>query len=475
MNLLRQNPDGGLAYFKIESAYSEEMLEALSSGVEFDRIKAIMEMYCRGLAGEEVKLASSPELVDRNIGWVSAESPTTEGSTVFVPDLVDRYHTKDENFSWFKVVSTHQVAHLEFGSFFFEFDSPSALFEDRRREVEEQKSAEPGANGAGAEVELSGEGLERAWITDMQRFFNMFEDRKLALDVFTVVEDGRLDFRVKYEYPGIKSSYARVQMDSSEGRPEITTMPAREALVEFLVRLSLQQYREIPAPHDYVDQAKQIASVARQILNAEATVEDTAEATLRIYAIISSIPNEEVPPEDWDDVDTEEDQDEEYSDSDDMEQLLQQMAMGMDMEFRPDGEQEYESSEEVDYRGDFKPELVQLLTQLRMQKQDNAGEATGEPITQEQLEELLQNSAELDLQAVEGDLQDTQGMFADNLLKEAGMQLPDNPEFSNGPFVHIDEDGDSLEASEPQTFVYDEWDFRAGDYKPQVVYRADRR
>ena len=80
---------------------------------------------------------------------------------------------------------------------------------------------------------------------------------------------------------------------------------------------------------------------------------------------------------------------------------------------------------------------------------------------------MLQNSAELDLEAVEGDLQDSQGMFADNLLKEAGMQLPDNPEFSNGPFVHIDEDGDSLEASEPQTFVYDEWDFRAGDYKPR--------
>ena len=468
VNLLRQNPDGGLAYFKIESAHSEEMLEALSSGVEFDRIKSIMEMYCRGLAGEEIKLASSPELVDRNIGWVSAESPSTEGSTVFVPDVVDRYHTKDENFSWFKVVSTHQVAHLEFGSFFFEFDTPSALFDDRRYEVEQNKTVEDGANnGNESGMDLSGEGLERGWITDMQRFFNLFEDRKLALDVFTVVEDGRLDFRVKYEYPGIKSAYARVQMDSSEGRPEITTLPAREALVEFLVRLSLQQYREIPAPHDYVDQAKQIASIARQILNAEATVEDTAEATLRIYAIITSIPNEEVPPEDWDDVDTEEDQEEEYSDPDDMQDLLQQMAMGMDMEFRPDSEQEYESSEEVDYRGDFKPELVQLLTQLRMQQQDNAGDASGEPITQEQLEELLQNSAELDLEAVEGDLQDTQGMFADNLLKEAGMQLPDNPEFSNGPFVHIDEDGDSLEANEPQTFVYDEWDFRAGDYKPR--------
>ena len=197
--------------------------------------------------------------------------------------------------------------------------------------------------------------------------------------------------------------------------------------------MSLQQYREIPAPTDYVDQALQIASIARQILDAEANVEDTAEATLRIYAIISSIPNEEVPPDDWDDVDVEDEQEEEYSDPDDMQQLLQQMAMGMDMELRPDEEQDYESSEEVDYRGDFKPELVQLLTQLRMQ-QDAGAEANGEPITQEQLEELLQNSAELDLQAVEGDLQETQGMFADNLLKEAGMQLPDNPDFSNGPF-----------------------------------------
>ena len=466
VRLLKQNPDGGLAYFKIESAHAERMLESLSSGVEFELIKAIMEMYCRGLAGEEIKLAASPDLVDRNIGWVSSESPTTEGSTVFVPDTVDRYQTKDENFSWFKVVSTHQVAHLEFGSFYFEFDRPSALFEDRRFEVESQRVQALGTNGAQDDSDLEGEGLERAWITDMQRYFNLFEDRKLALDVFTVVEDGRLDFRVKYEYPGIKSAYARVQMDSSEGRPDITEMPAREALVEFLVRVSLQQYREIPAPHDYVEQARQITSIARQVLNAEAAVEDTAEAALRIYAVIASIPNEEVPPDEWDDVNVDEEQEEEYADPEDLQDLFQQMAMGMEMELRPEGEQDYDSSEEVDYRGDFKPELVQLLTQLRMQ-QDGAGDASGEPITQEQLEELLQNSAELDLQAVEGDLQDTQGMFADNLLKEAGMQLPDNPDFSNGPFVHVDENGDSLEANEPQTFVYDEWDFRAGDYKPR--------
>jgi nitric oxide reductase activation protein len=241
----------------------------------------------------------------------------------------------------------------------------------------------------------------------------------------------------------------------------------REALVEFLVRLSLQQYDSIPAPKEYVEQAKQITDIARRVLDAGATVEDTAEATLRIYAIIAAIANEEVPEDEWEDVDTGEEQEEEYTDPDEMEQLLQQMAEGMELELRPDGESDYESSEEVEYRGDFKPELVQLLTQLRMQDQQSAGEVSGEPITQEQLEELLQNSAELDMQAVQGDIQNSQGLFADNLLKEAGTTLPDNPEFGQGPFVHVDEDGDALDASEPQSFVYDEWDFRADDYKPR--------
>ena len=469
VTLLRQNPDGGLAYFKIESAHSESILEALSSGIELDRIKPIMEMYCRGLAGAEIKLAASEELVSKNIGWVSAESPSTEGSTVFVPAVVDRYPSKDENFSWFKVVSTHQVAHLEFGSFLFEFDRQSGLFVDKRSDLDQKRASRPAPEiepEAETEADAAANGLERAWITDMQRFFNLFEDRKLALDVFTVVEDGRLDFRVKHEYPGIRPAYSKIQQDSYEGRPDIMSLPAREALVEFLVRLSLQGSDSIPAPEQYVEQAKQIASIARRVLDAGATVEDTAEATLRIYAIISAIPNEQVPPDDWEDVETDDEQGE-YTDPADLEQLLQQLAQGMELELRPDDEQDYESTEEVDFRGDFKPELVQLLTQLRMQDQDSAAQASGEPITQEQLEELLQNSAELDLQAIQGDVQNTQGLFADNLLKEAGMNLPDNPEFGQGPFIHVDEDGSSLDANEPQTFVYDEWDFRADDYKPR--------
>ena len=73
----------------------------------------------------------------------------------------------------------------------------------------------------------------------------------------------------------------------------------------------------------------------------------------------------------------------------------------------------------------------------------------------------------MDLQATEGEIQESSGMFADNIMKEAGANMPQSPDDAQGPFVHVDEDGGELEPAEPETFVYDEWDFRAEDYKPR--------
>ncbi len=198
----------------------------------------------------------------------------------------------------------------------------------------------------------------------------------------------------------------------------------------------------------------------------EAIVEDSSEATLRIYSIISAIPNEEIPPDDWGDKDFSS-EDEEEEDSENLDDLLKQVGMGTDMELRPDTEEDYDSVEDVDYRGDFKPELAQLMTELRMQQQGQASDQNGEPMSSEELQELLENSAELDLDSVQGEIQESSGMFADNLMKEAGTNPPMSPDNSQGPYTHVDEEGGELETVEPETFVYDEWDFRANDYKPR--------
>ncbi len=459
LRILQGNGDGGLTYFRVESSRSKELVESLSSGVELERIREIMRMYCRALAGSTIGIATTQELVDKNIGWVSEQKASTEGTTVYLPERVDRYDSKGDNFSWFKVVSTHQAAHLEFGSFKFLFEEPSPLFKDLRLGLARGKGPASGDELPQEQADTA----ERGWLTDMQRFFDLFEDRKLALDVFTIVEDGRLDARVKKEYPGIRRAYERIQRDSLKGRPLIESLPAREAIVEFLVRLSLRQDGSISVPEAFVKEAKAIARIAKRVLSPLATVQDASEATIRIYAIISRIPNEKQPPESWEDLDIGE-EDGEYMDPEGLEELLQQMGQP-GMQRLEETEEEYDSPQDVDYRGEFKPELVQLLSKLKMQQQEGRGEAS-QALSMEMLEELLRSSAELDLQVVSGDVDDRAGVFANNIVKEAGMAVPQTPQLGQGPLIQVDEDGGSLEATEPLTFLYDEWDFRAEDYKP---------
>jgi nitric oxide reductase NorD protein len=440
VRLLRAHREAGLAYFRLETSRSHQVLDALSSAVEVGRVKDLLRLYCRALTGAQVEIASSEELVQRGIGWVDKEKPATEGSTVYLPPVANRYPTKGENFEWYKVVATHQVAHLEFGSFSFSYERPSALFRDLRPRL----TPSPAAG---------------VWLTDMQRFFSLFPERRLALDIFTVLEDGRVDARVKGEYAGIRAAYRRAQQDALRERPALEVLPAREAMVEVLVRLTLQSHR-LPIPAPYRKEARALARLVRLLSRPEARVEDTAEATLRAYALISRIPNEAVPPEQWQEQDLSQEQEGEEGDD-----LLSQVPQSLSPGQRQGG-QPYHPPQDVGYRGDFKPELVQLLTKLKERGGQRQGSTTPPAITREMLENLLRESAEVE--ADRGDLTRSVGTFASNLMREAGIaQPPPVPAFGQGPTAHVDEEGGPLEATEPNTYLYDEWDFRVGDYKPR--------
>ena len=470
VRLLSENPDGGLAYFKVESNTSEQLLETLSSSLELDRVKGVIRLYCRALSGSPVEILNSKELVHKGLGWVSEELASTEGTKVFLPPIEDSYSSKDENFGSFKVVSTHQVAHLEFGSFAFAFEQPAGLFKDLRPSLEVDAAASAVARlqerlAEEPEGEADRSSAERGYLTDMGRFFHLFSDRRLALDVFTVLEDGRLDYRVKAEYPGIVSHYRKVQASALIERPPIEELPVRQAMIELLIRLSLEQFKGLPVPKEHKDTARVLAKIFKRLCNARATVEDTAEATIRTYRILSRLPNEQQSPQDFQPQDF--DDQEEFSEEE-MEELLQNLLGGQEEPGEDgEGEESYESPQGVEYRGDFKPELVQLLNRLRTDPSEH-GEGEDLPITKEMLEELLKESPELDLDAEAGRMQNAMGLFIQNIMKEAGVPPPSSqPGQGHGPLVHEDERGGSLEAREPRTQVYDEWDFRAGDYKPK--------
>ncbi len=524
----QENPDSAVSYFKLESAAASETLDALSSSIELTRVRDVLRMYCQALTGHAMEVSATQQLADKGIGWFQGELPTTEGTTVYLPSVINRYLTKEDNFAFYKVVSTHQVGHIEFGSFSFTFGKPSTLFDDLRpdlpgaqrlveeiaadaqiqqqmelaqspeakQQLSELRGSAAASTGEADAAESADVPEQREFLTDMSRFFDLFPDNKLALDVFTVVESTRIDALVTEAYRGISEMYGKVQESALENRPELDELPARESIVEFLIRWSLGQRDGLIAPSEHLESARKVRRLLDRMKSPEATVEDAAEATIRIYSILENVRNEDVDEDEFESVDPDEQSeegedeqggDEEVNRDDVIQQFMQgaeaqagedgESADGQDSEDETEGdlpaEEDYSSPQEIDYRGEFKPELSQLLSQLQFGEGGEMGEEIEgmEPISQEQLEELMKNAPEMDMQnAQEGEGEqeapDTDELI-ENLMKELQKRDPQNQQFQQGPMQHVDEDGGPLEASEPNTFTYDEWDFRAGEYKPR--------
>src|SRR5581483_1661013 len=194
-------------------------IELLSARVELVRVGEVLRMYCKALTGTNVSIQAAGALADKGVGWVNSEKASTEGTSVFLPGVVEETGDKVENFAVYKVFATHQTGHLEFDSFGFRFDRPGAVLPTRRWERVSPDAGLP--------------------LTDMERFFDLFEDRQLASDVFTVVEDARIDDRTKREYGGIRAPLRRIQQRELGRRDPIERMPLRQAAVENLLRVSL--------------------------------------------------------------------------------------------------------------------------------------------------------------------------------------------------------------------------------------------
>ena len=459
-----KNPEGAEAYFRLESTRAEERMRALSTRVELASINSMLRMYAKALSGEPVSVQSAEELVDRGIGWVTESMPTTEGSSIYLPPYVATFPEQEANFQVYKVFTTHQTGRMEFGSFNYQWDVPGAYIAatGTRREVAAAlRREERGTPAAKTEA-----------VTAVQRLFNCFDDRSLIAGLFTVVEDTRVDALVSREYGGIRRWLRRLQEHEIGRRPKVEEMALRQAFAENLLRASLGKAEAIRWPVMLREYMTDGIAALRMVEQPGATVQDSAEVAGALYDIATSIPNVRAPMPDGK-FDFE-------GATQEMMDVLPSMPGGGEGPDMPPNSQDvaFENPPQPDFRGDFKPELVQLMAKLKLQQE--GGAYAGGALTKEQLMELLQNSVELSIsEMADGDIDQSLGMFLDNLQKEAGTPAGDKKgEKKDGDASADGGEGDGPNEGELPVeitwFYYDEWDFRAGDYRPRWTRVGER-
>ena len=412
-----------------------------ATALELSPIRDMLRLYCRALTERDVDLQDLAQLIERNIGWSNNEIATSDGTAIFLPSCVERFDARSDNFDFLKVMLTQQAGHIEFGSFGFEFDRPATRFADLRPRIAEPPDYHDHDHGHEAHH-------ERPSATELTRFFRLFPGRRLALDIFSIVESSRVEARVMGEYRGIANTYREMRRRVLNLRPETACLPAREALLEFMVRVSMDQEDNIKIPSGHQEVAAVMRAVLRLVTSPGSTVEDSAEATLRVYARLAKIDNDYSDHADFENFRDEPAGNSDRWDDDGREQKMSLPSM-------TGKEREYMPPQPVDYRGDFRPELAQLLSRPEANSREER-----KPLTAEELADLLRSQRTPKArESTEDD--EAQGpqtrLMVQNLLRELAERDPRMQSVARTPAGHDDDPGGPLAATQPNTFIYDEW------------------
>jgi hypothetical protein len=416
-----------------------------SPGIRLEPLRAQLRIYCRALAERGIELRDVAQLIEKNIGWQRADVATTDGAAIFLPALVERFGEAGANYQLLKVMLTQQAGHLEFGSFDFDFNRPSTLFQDWRPFLT--------ARGHGHHHHHSTEPA----VGGLARLFQCFPNRRLARDIFAAFESARIEARVMRGYPGIAEAYRTLRRDTLKSRQPIALLPAREALLEHLIRVSLGDSAPMAVPLEHARVAIELGALARMLVSDSATVEDAAEASLRAYRLLAPVANLCLEQEHFTLLAQGENDAHRFDAAND------RPAAPFALPVMAGREADYLSPPGVEYRGEFQPELAQLLSGPPR----NAREQR-KPLSAEALAELLRSRRQPTRKGADeqGEEQDSEtSQMVQNLMRELERRDPRMQSVDKKPAAQPDDDTGALTANQPDTYVYDEWDHDAARYR----------
>lgn len=210
-------------------------------------------LYYRALSGRGCELVAYADDADL---WQHPDTATTVRLPAHAPDVAD----------WYEVALTHRALHHTLGTFRLDLNKPEPLFKRLRPAVPDDG------------------------VPPLERFARLFGRTALAVEVFAVLEDLRIDTVARRRFTGLAPAYDRARHDALHDRPDLTLLPPRTAVAEALVRLSLGA-TSVMAPSALREPLARVTAVARRLTDPRATAESSAEAAIRVYSVLTALPN----------------------------------------------------------------------------------------------------------------------------------------------------------------------------------------
>ncbi|MCW5967714.1 MAG: VWA domain-containing protein [Blastocatellales bacterium] len=278
------------AYFALESRTSQESLRGANDGVTLESIAHLLRLYVEALTGREMLIAP--------IGSIPDESRIGDGHTIYLPSVVAEFGSTEEDFRLYKALAAHAAGQIEFGT--REIATPDiraaiseidAFFIEKAREVDSRNDPEFAIHSEQHYLRarqlrpLAAEELEAAdYRTALGRFANI----GLATRIFTTLENGRIDHRLRQAYRGIRRDLDFVRKRIIEHRPPVMELPVEQAIYELLFQITIcGGVVDDKGRWAYAEIIRAFENIIADYLRRDASsVGDTLIATLKVYSLI---------------------------------------------------------------------------------------------------------------------------------------------------------------------------------------------
>lgn len=337
MEVLAYSVDGARAYFGLESQRSLASVEQALSGVPLRQVARTIKLFVQGLCGSDVQIQALPDTVT---DVPARATVSADGRMIALPALLRKYQTYDENVRLYLVMAAHEAGHIEFGTYRLTLDS-----------LQDVVTAVCDRYGRGAQQPAS-----------LAALFRLYPHPRLIQDLWTVLEDARVEAHLQREYPGLQRDLQRVAGETVTPRDPAHGLTVKELLVDCLLRLSTGESVESAVPRAVQGEVALLWSMCAPVMAPGASAEDALCLVHAVYVRMEELLQPKA----------------EMIQGDPVQDNPEEMGVG------PTGSEEtgdpYRPMTNWVYRGEMNPEFISRDQAPGQEDTDTEGQASGERI-----------------------------------------------------------------------------------------------
>ena len=258
MEVLAYSLEGARAYFATESQRALSSVEQALSGVPLRQVSRKIKLFIEGLCGLDVAILPLPEsLTDSNV----RASVSADGRRISMPALLRRFPEAERNERLYFVMAAHEAGHLEFGTYRISIRSLADI----------------------VEAVASYYGKPHEMPDSLAELFLRYPHSRLIRDLWTVLEDARVENLLRLEYPGLREDLTQVAAETVTPRDPSQGLTVREMIVDCLLRLSTGESESTAVPRAVEGEVATLWSLCQPIFKSNATAEDAVRLAHDLY------------------------------------------------------------------------------------------------------------------------------------------------------------------------------------------------